>query len=1007
MKRLSIFFAALMACTLSFATDFTLSSASSVTQDGVTIVFAKGKGSSAPTWYSAGLRLYAQNTITISAETDITAISFDWEKQGSKAFATATASVGTYTHPTAKGKGEWTGSAKSVVFTLGSSGQLQLNTLSVTAGAAVEIPATAIALDKEAVTLDKGATEQLTATLTPADATTEVVWTTENAEVATVEKGLVTAVGVGTTNIVASVTPAEGTTYTAKCAVTVAAAPDAPVFTVTDPVFEGSMHVIIASPDGMAVYYTTDSTEPTSESTKYEAPFEIDATTTIKAIAYDATIAKASVVAEMTYTKAMTCAEANAAANGDVINLGTVTVVYASSPNIYVADASGATLIYSYDLKLQAGQVVKGIKGTMDIYSGLPEIKPSVALADLTITEDGTIPAPTVLAAVPTTDDVNKYITIKGVKFDKDYKAYTSKTNAAALVGETELVVRNNFTIDFGDIMAAYTYDITGFVAVYNGKVQLYPIAINDITMHGNYTIGATEGCDYASLAAAFTAYNTNAAAGMVVGDVTFQVATDLAEPVNVGIQNPTDFTVTLTVDKAEARTISFSQAKDNAGPSGNICIGCDMTLTHTCASVETKNVVLDGSFEGSEENYLTIKSVAGCHRLNGPVLIYGNVKNTTVKNCNLIAENGTGSSLYPVTIRSQRDTDFAPENIVIDGNYIEANKGTADQGIYFQLTTAGKVKPANVTISNNEIVATTRGIFMSGINGATVKNNTIKIHQNATAMLSYGIWGYQSTEGEFNIEGNMIQELSTSAIKDGAGIYGIVTNAGKWYIRNNYVSGFNVLATAADNIALVGIQGSSNADTVVIEHNTVAMAEQTNKVTNASAAKICLIKAVTAKASVKNNLVVSNETGFANALVSPAGIVENNVYCTKSYVGSADSIKTIADYKAVHEATAKDVETVEFKNLAAGDLDLIGASDGDNNLGVARLDEVLVDIYNTERPELTYAGAFEGKKALKPIETGLNNMEENMGVQKILRNGQVLIIRDGKTYNMMGQIVE
>ena len=875
---------------------------------------------------------------------------------------------------------------------------------------ATEIPATAIALDKEAITLDKGATEQLTATLTPADATTAVVWATENAEVATVEKGLVTAVGVGTTNIVATVTPAEGTTYTAKCAVTVVAAPDAPVFPVTDPVFEGTMNVAITAAEGMAIYYTTDGAEPTIESTKYEAPFAITATTTVKAIAYDATISKASVAAEITYTKAMTCAEANAAANKAEIILNTVTVVYANGANIYVADATSTTLVFSWDFKdkFKAGQVVKGIKGTMDIFNGLPEIKPSVALKDLTITEGGTIPAPTVLAAVPTADDVNKYITIKGVKFDKDYTAYNSKSNANVLVGETTMVVRNNFTIDFGDLMKAYTYDITGFVSIYNGTIQFYPIAINDITMHGNYTIGTAEGCNYKSLAAAFTAYNTNAAAGMVLGDVTFQVATDLAEPKNVGIQNPTDFTVTLTVDKAEARTISFSQTGDNAGPSGNICIGCDMTLTHTCASVETKNVVFEGSFNGSEENYLTIKSVAGCHKLNGPVLIYGNVKNTTIKNCNLIAENGVGSSLYPVTIRSQKNTDFAPENIVIDGNYIEANKGTADQGIYFQLTTTGKVKPANITISNNEIVATTRGIFMKGINGATIKNNTIKIKQTGTGMLSYGIWGFQDTEGDFNIEGNIIAELGTGAAANGSGIYGIVANAGKWYIRNNYVSGFNVLATAADNIALVGIQGASAADTVVIEHNTVAMAEQTNKVANASAAKICLIKAVSEKASVKNNLVVSNETGFANALISPAGTIENNVYCTKSYVGSADSIKAFVDYKAVHEATAKSVESVVFENLALGVLDLVDASNGDVNLGVTRLAEVTTDIYGKERGEFTYAGAFEGSAIEPGPGTDVEDININSAdVKKIVRDGQVLIIRDGKTYNMMGQIVE
>ena len=115
-----------------WATDFTLSSASSVTQDGITVSFAKGTGTTAPTWYAAGLRLYVGNTITISSSSNITGITFNWEKQGSKAFASATANVGTYSHPSAAGTGTWSGSATSVTFTIGSSGQLQLNTFSVT-----------------------------------------------------------------------------------------------------------------------------------------------------------------------------------------------------------------------------------------------------------------------------------------------------------------------------------------------------------------------------------------------------------------------------------------------------------------------------------------------------------------------------------------------------------------------------------------------------------------------------------------------------------------------------------------------------------------------------------------------------------------------------------------------------------------------------------------------------------------------------------------------------------
>ena len=132
-KLFSLLTAVLFAGSM-MAIDFTLSSAESVTKDGVTVTFAKGSGTTAPTWYEKGLRLYAKNEVTITSESNITAISFNWEKQGTKAFAEASASTGSYTHPSEAGVGAWTGSATSVTFTLGASGQLQLNTFSVTVG---------------------------------------------------------------------------------------------------------------------------------------------------------------------------------------------------------------------------------------------------------------------------------------------------------------------------------------------------------------------------------------------------------------------------------------------------------------------------------------------------------------------------------------------------------------------------------------------------------------------------------------------------------------------------------------------------------------------------------------------------------------------------------------------------------------------------------------------------------------------------------------------------------
>lgn len=80
-----------------------------------------------------------------------------------------------------------------------------------------DVPATKIALDATTWTAEQYKSTQLTATLTPADATTEVVWISSDENVATVVNGNVTAVGVGS----ATITATAGEGVKATCAVTV------------------------------------------------------------------------------------------------------------------------------------------------------------------------------------------------------------------------------------------------------------------------------------------------------------------------------------------------------------------------------------------------------------------------------------------------------------------------------------------------------------------------------------------------------------------------------------------------------------------------------------------------------------------------------------------------------------------------------------------------------------------------------------------------------------------
>ena len=88
------------------------------------------------------------------------------------------------------------------------------------------IAVTGVTLNKNTATLTAGATEQLTATVLPTNATNQAVtWSSNNTAVATVVDGLVTAKTVGTATI--TVTTADGN-KTATCVVTVNAAPELP-----------------------------------------------------------------------------------------------------------------------------------------------------------------------------------------------------------------------------------------------------------------------------------------------------------------------------------------------------------------------------------------------------------------------------------------------------------------------------------------------------------------------------------------------------------------------------------------------------------------------------------------------------------------------------------------------------------------------------------------------------------------------------------------------------------
>ncbi len=253
-----------------------------------------------------------------------------------------------------------------------------------------------------------------------------------------------------------------------------------PIISASQTSFDESTTVNITAEDGAAIYYTTDGTTPTAESTAYTAAFDVIATTTVKAIAVKGGVS--SSVASLTLTKldnvtSMTFAEAydwciakgteSKTHDGYVkITFENAKVLYADETAIYVRQGEKAMQFYGFPFSekaVVANDVLNGTyAGQLQAYKGIPELSASTKIttaANVTVTNSEDVAA--AISATVAEVEARTYIcdlvelTNVTITKDGDYFWVNSGDN------DVEVKVTNNL------IPAEYTnklYNVTAVV---------------------------------------------------------------------------------------------------------------------------------------------------------------------------------------------------------------------------------------------------------------------------------------------------------------------------------------------------------------------------------------------------------------------------------------------------------------------------------------------------------------------------------------------------------------
>ena len=163
--------------------------------------------------------------------------------------------------------------------------------------------------------------------------------------------------------------------------------------------------------------------------------------------------------------------------------------VRGSKTSVYVSDGK-ALLLYGAATTFKKGDKISGkLAGQLCVYNNVTELVVT-SYEGVTVSSSDNAVEPVVVTIADVNNDEtylyqNQYVQLQGIYFAADTLASSNITMMDD--SDNEMVLRDNFNV-LGDVIfnTSKTYNVSGYVAYYNGKAQLYACEASDVQMITN-----------------------------------------------------------------------------------------------------------------------------------------------------------------------------------------------------------------------------------------------------------------------------------------------------------------------------------------------------------------------------------------------------------------------------------------------------------------------------------------------------------------------------------------